>query len=147
MSATIHCQFRQLYANRTVRKDALSHRHSLIKPSHTVLGTVHDPVRLRFLGIQNRCCEDQFLGFGSTNQARQPLSSTRTKRRVSASLQRVTDTYPGKMANRVSTRPILAFGPAMRISQANAISMPPPTAVPSKAAIVGIGNVYKRKVV
>lgn len=65
------------------------------------------------------------------------------------------------MASLVSGRPIFAPGPthtfnkypilfcqvddvlpAMRISQDNAISNPPPKAAPSIAAIVGIGSVY-----
>ena len=36
------------------------------------------------------------------------------------------------MASRVSTRPILAVEDATRISQARAISKPPPNAAPSK---------------
>ncbi|RNA07465.1 hypothetical protein BpHYR1_025323 [Brachionus plicatilis] len=44
---------------------------------------------------------------------------------------------PGIMASFVSTRPILADEDATRISQANAISSPPPSATPSIAAIIG----------
>lgn len=45
------------------------------------------------------------------------------------------------MASLVSVSPILEDGPAIRISQDNAISNPPPNAGPSMAAIVGIGSV------
>uniref|UniRef100_A0A1A9V7K2 Uncharacterized protein n=1 Tax=Glossina austeni TaxID=7395 RepID=A0A1A9V7K2_GLOAU len=47
---------------------------------------------------------------------------------------------PGMIASLVSTKPILAFSAAVRISQARAISKPPPSAAPSKAAITGMGS-------
>jgi hypothetical protein len=45
------------------------------------------------------------------------------------------------IANLVSGKPIFAAEPATRKSQQSAISMPPPNAAPSIAAMVGMGNV------
>jgi hypothetical protein len=47
------------------------------------------------------------------------------------------------MANRVSTRPIFDILPATLMSQAKAISKPPPNATPSMAAMVGTGKSCK----
>jgi hypothetical protein len=61
-----------------------------------------------------------------------PLPTSRGKRWVPPA--------PGIIARRVSVSPILAVDEAMRISLANASSVPPPSAIPLTAAITALFN-------
>jgi len=47
---------------------------------------------------------------------------------------------PGMIARRVSVNPMLAFSAAIRMSEASATSVPPPSAIPFTAQITGMGR-------
>ena len=98
------------------RATRLARRHDLVDEA--------DPLRL--VGVEHPAGQDQLLG---PRQPRRPAAGAACRRR------------PASPPAAPPGRPSFARSDATRMSQHSASSSPPPSALPSIAAIVGIGSV------